>query len=62
MYYAHLASNRARHHENVWSSSASQTLDKKKPSVPSSDLKDVEVPQLLPMPTNGGFNLSMWYV
>ncbi|KAI9823313.1 MAG: hypothetical protein M1832_002537 [Thelocarpon impressellum] len=67
VYYAHLASNRARHHENVAASSGPQSgpgANKPKgKSAVSSEPKLAEAKPLLPlMKTDARFPFSMWYI
>lgn len=64
VYYAHLASNRAKHHEDAY---ASFQHKQHKALIngwkqPTASTKETEVKQLLPMPDGGGIGLSMWYI
>ncbi|KAI9847274.1 MAG: hypothetical protein M1837_002860 [Sclerophora amabilis] len=65
VYYAHLASNRARSHENIPKSSGPHQGPGKieKPlSKLSSAPPNIEVKPLLPMPTTQNIHRTMWYI
>ncbi|KAI9759848.1 MAG: Histone chaperone asf1 [Chaenotheca gracillima] len=74
VYYAHLASNRARPHENIPASSgphvgggpvgaaAEHIVKKKREGATSTQPKLVEPLPLLPMPQNTNIHHAMWYV
>lgn len=66
VYYAHLASNRARPHENIPASSGPRSGPdvKKQSSSKSTELTLTEVLQLLPFGTQGDgtIDMTMWYI
>ncbi|KAF3491565.1 eukaryotic translation initiation factor 2c [Arthroderma uncinatum] len=63
VYYAHLASARARSHEDVPASSGPQSGPGiKQGQAPPPGPRDTEIPQLLPMPNNDRIGFKMWYI
>lgn len=63
VYYAHLASARARSHENVPASSGPQSgPGVKQNQAPSNEPKLSEAPPLLPMPEVDRLGFKMWYI
>ena len=66
VYYAHLASNRAKAHEDIPASAGPQGGAGFKQNQPSSSdtPRSSEVPKLIPMHTTGGTGIqsSMWYI
>jgi eukaryotic translation initiation factor 2C len=64
VYYAHLASNRAKAHENIPSSEGPQGGPGFKQNQPSaqSDVSESEVRPLMPMFPVNGINFAMWYI
>lgn len=63
VYYAHLASNRAKAHEDVAASAGPQGgAGFKQNQPPSSDASTSEVAPLMPMINSGGIRYSMWYI
>jgi len=67
VYYAHLASNRARSHENkpAVSSGKKETTEKtteKAKTTTSSDKTPTEIPPLINMNNQLGIEYSMWYI
>ncbi|KAI9822452.1 MAG: hypothetical protein M1827_000171 [Pycnora praestabilis] len=69
VYYAHLASNRARSHENIPASSGPRSgPGPTKPpksgqrSITSSEKEATEVPPLLPINTSNNLQYDMWYI
>lgn len=64
-YYAHLASNRAKAHENIPASAGPQGGPGYKAGAGSSDtLRSSEVPKLMPLhtQTGSGIQYTMWYI
>ncbi|KAL8696034.1 MAG: hypothetical protein Q9224_003008 [Gallowayella concinna] len=61
VYYAHLASNRARAHEDI-AEPARRIRDAGDPSRSTSDRPIEEVPPLLPMIPRDGLPWGMWYI
>lgn len=57
VYYAHLASNRGRCHEDIAASAARDREEHGKSPIYGS-----EPAPLLPMPNEGRINYSMWYI
>ena len=57
VYYAHLASNRGRSHEDI---AAKDARDREAGKLDIS--QGSEPPPLLPMPNEGGIKYSMWYI
>jgi eukaryotic translation initiation factor 2C len=63
VYYAHLASNRARAHEDLPASAGPQGGPGFKQNVPSSDSPpDSESKPLVKMNTSAGIQFAMWYI
>ncbi|KAI2385546.1 Protein argonaute [Ophidiomyces ophidiicola] len=62
VYYAHLASNRARSHENVPASSGPQSGPGTKLNQAPPPQKPAEPPALLPMPAGDKLGFKMWYI
>ncbi|KAK2871848.1 hypothetical protein FQN49_002759 [Arthroderma sp. PD_2] len=63
VYYAHLASARARSHEDVPASSGPQSgPGVKQGQAPPPGPRETEIPQLLPMPNNDRIGFRMWYI
>ena len=64
VYYAHLASNRARSHENIPSSAGPHTSEEamNKKSTTSSDKPPTEEKPLIPMMNTTKIQSSMWYI
>ena len=62
VYYAHLASMRARAHEDVASSAGPQGGPGFKQNAPSSDTSGSEVKPLRALFTQTGIQFSMWYI
>ena len=64
VYYAHLASNRAKAHENIPSSEGPQGGPGFKQNQPSaqSDVSESEVRPLMPMFPVNGIQFAMWYI
>ncbi|OCK86160.1 Piwi-domain-containing protein [Lepidopterella palustris CBS 459.81] len=65
VYYAHLAADRARAHENaapVSSGKKESRLDRRKSETSSSDKPPSEILPLIPMAPAGGINTTMWYI
>ncbi|KAK2773705.1 hypothetical protein FQN52_004512 [Onygenales sp. PD_12] len=62
VYYAHLASNRARAHENVPASSGPRSGPETKQGQPPSDPALSDSRQLLPMGAGDELSLKMWYI
>lgn len=64
VYYAHLASNRAKAHEDVPSTAGPQGGAGYKAQAPSrsSEPSDSEVPPLIPLFNASGIIFSMWYI
>ena len=66
VYYAHLASNRARAHEDISSSLGPHTNKEeqkmKLQSANSSEKPPTEFPPLLPMDNANGIQFTMWYI
>lgn len=59
VYYAHLASNRARAHEDKhWN----DMVNRASGETSSEDKKETEAAGLLPMDNAGGIDYSMWYI
>ena len=64
VYYAHLASNRARSHENIPASAGPHTSEdaKKQRSTTSSEKPPTEEKALIPMLDTTKIRASMWYI
>ncbi|OCL04728.1 Piwi-domain-containing protein [Glonium stellatum] len=65
VYYAHLAADRARSHENtapVSSGKKETRAEKPKTETTSSDKPPVEIAPLIPMNPSLGINETMWYI
>ena len=61
VYYAHLASNRARSHENIHASFQTPGSKPKK-STTSSDKAPTEAPRLMPLSPEGNIFPEMWFI
>lgn len=59
MYYAHLASNRARAHENM---GYDVQVKKASGDDSSSEKEATEAPKLLPIDPQGGAQFTMWFI
>lgn len=59
VYYAHLASNRARSHENV---SYAEQVKEASGEKTSPAMKSTEAPKLLPMDETNRIAFTMWYI
>ncbi|KAM5430707.1 Protein argonaute [Microsporum canis] len=62
VYYAHLASARARSHEDVPASSGPQSGPGVKQGQARQGPRESDTPQLLPMPNNDRIGFKVWYI
>lgn len=62
VYYAHLASARARSHEDVPASSGPQSGPGVKQGQVRQGPRESDTPQLLPMPNNDRIGFKVWYI
>ena len=62
VYYAHLASNRARSHENIHASFQISNSKAKKHSTTSSEKPPTEAPRLMPLCPEGNIFPEMWFL